>query len=293
MMGKAAKGDSVSQPGLIDNQCKVPRTVGTFTLAAPITSNVDAGIAELIDGTMDSNGSILGIGSPSAQLVAAAANMKVQKSGRSSGVTHGAIQSYSTDLKVDYSDGCKGAMAGVVPFTNQIVIVGSSGAFSASGDSGSLVMTESKQPVGLLFAGSSSLTVANPIKEVLDTLSKLTGAPIGFGSSNAFAAESAQTMEFSMQAKKAFVSKQEISSKLMAEDSVIGVGVSGTPSEPEVILYVQEDVPMQKMNEKMNAAGFKFLAQGAEYEGTRTRVVKTDRFRIGWNEPTIAGSQCR
>jgi hypothetical protein len=79
----------------------------------------------------------------------------------------------------------------------------------------------------------------------------------------------------------------------MAEDSVIGVGVSGTPSEPEVILYVQEDVPMQKMNEKMNAAGFKFLAQGAEYEGTRTRVVKTDRFRIGWNEPTIAGSQCR
>lgn len=281
MMGKANKGDPVSQPGLIDSQCRVPRSVGKFTLAAPISSNVDAGIAEMIDGTMDSNGSILGIGTPSAQLVAPAANMKVQKSGRSSGVTHGTIQSYSTDLKVDYSDGCKGAMASTVPFTNQIVIVGNSGAFSASGDSGSLVMTESKEPVGLLFAGSSSLTVANPIKEVLDTLSKLTGAPIGFGSSTAFVAESAQTMEFSVQTKKAYVSKQEISSKLMAEDSVLGVGVAGTPTEPEVIVYVQEDMPPQKLTD----AGIKFLAQGAEYEGTRTRIVKTDRFRIGWNEP--------
>ena len=294
MMGKATKGDAISQPGLIDNQCKPPRTVAKFTLAAPVSSNVDAGIAEMIDGTMDSNGSILGIGVPSPQLVTPAANMKVEKSGRSSGVTHGMIQSYSTDLKIDYSDGCKGATTKNIPFTNQIVIVGNSGAFSSSGDSGSLVLTDSMQPVGLLFAGSSSLTVANPIKEVMDTLSKLAGAPVGFGSNNAFLAESAQIMEFSLQMQKAVASKEEMSSKLMAEDSVIGVGVSGTPTEPEVILYVQQDVPLQKMTEKMNAAGIKFLAQGAEYNGTRTTIIKTDRFRaFGWNESALPVSQCR
>jgi hypothetical protein len=293
MMGKASKGDPISQPGLIDNQCKVPRSVGKFTIAAPITSNVDAGIAELIEGTMDSGGSILGIGTPSAQIVAPAANVKVQKSGRSSGVTHGMIQSYSTDLKVDYSDGCKGAMAKTVPFTNQIVIVGNSGAFSASGDSGSLVLTESKNPVGLLFAGSSTLTVANPIKEVLDALSKIAGAPAGFGSSNAFVAESAKTMQFSAQVKKALVSKEEISSKLIADDSVIGIGVSGTPSEPEVIVYVQNDLSSQRLHEKMNSVGIKFLAESAEYNGTRTTIIKTGRFRaFGWNEPTIAAPQC-
>jgi hypothetical protein len=290
MMGKAAKGDPVSQPGLIDTQCKPPRTVAKFTLAAPVTSNVDAGIAELVDGTMDPTGSILGIGVPASQLVSPTANMKVLKSGRSSGVTHGAIQSYSTDLKVDYSEGCKGAVANVIPFTDQIVIVSESGAFSSSGDSGSLVMTESKQPVGLLFAGSSTLTVANPIKDVLDSLSKASGQNVAFASGSAFLAESAQTMELTMQAKKALASKQELSSKLMSEESVLGVGVTGTAAEPEVILYVQEEVPALKMN----TAGIKFQAEGAEYNGMRTRIVKTDRIRaFGWNETVPTTQECK
>ena len=56
---------------------------------------------------------------------------------------------------------------------NQIVI--SPGGFSAGGDSGSLVVADGKgrskaddrKPVGLLFAGSSLYTIANPINEVL------------------------------------------------------------------------------------------------------------------------------
>jgi hypothetical protein len=42
---------------------------------------------------------------------------------------------------------------------------------SRSGDSGSLVVTNdgNNNPVGLLYAGSSTTTVLNPINEVLST----------------------------------------------------------------------------------------------------------------------------
>ena len=57
-------------------------------------------------------------------------------------------------------------------FDNQIIII--PGTFSAGGDSGSLVVVDSRRtenhhrPVGLLFAGSSLYTIANPIGPVLD-----------------------------------------------------------------------------------------------------------------------------
>jgi hypothetical protein len=55
-------------------------------------------------------------------------------------------------------------------FVDQILIT--PGTFSGGGDSGSLVVcdggADDRKPVGLLFAGSSSYTVANPIDAVLD-----------------------------------------------------------------------------------------------------------------------------
>jgi PKD repeat protein len=53
-------------------------------------------------------------------------------------------------------------------FVGQIAIT--PGTFSAGGDSGSLIVTddENKNPVGLLFAGSDTHTIANPIGLVLD-----------------------------------------------------------------------------------------------------------------------------
>jgi len=52
-------------------------------------------------------------------------------------------------------------------FVDQIGI--SDGSFSDGGDSGSLIVTNDagKNPVGLLFAGSSTRTIANPIDDVL------------------------------------------------------------------------------------------------------------------------------
>jgi hypothetical protein len=53
-------------------------------------------------------------------------------------------------------------------------VIQGDGAFSDGGDSGALIVTKSlvdsldRQPVALLFAGSSSSTIGNPIQAVLD-----------------------------------------------------------------------------------------------------------------------------
>jgi hypothetical protein len=44
------------------------------------------------------------------------------------------------------------------------------GAMSQGGDSGSVVLDMNKRAVGLLFAGSSTATVMNPLPLVLDAL---------------------------------------------------------------------------------------------------------------------------
>jgi hypothetical protein len=60
---------------------------------------------------------------------------------------------------------------GTARFVDQIVIVGDGPSFSDSGDSGSLIVTRpGKRATGLLFAGSNTHTIANPIQEVLSAL---------------------------------------------------------------------------------------------------------------------------
>jgi len=75
---------------------------------------------------------------------------------------------------VQYNASCGGAVAFTSTFSGQVVING--GNFSAAGDSGSLVVTsDTVEPVGLLFAGNSTSTTANPIAEVL---SKMPGGAV-------------------------------------------------------------------------------------------------------------------
>ena len=59
---------------------------------------------------------------------------------------------------------------GQARFVDQILI--KPGGFSAGGDSGSLVVADGgkddKKPVGLVFAGSTLVSIANPIEPVLE-----------------------------------------------------------------------------------------------------------------------------
>src|SRR5947207_881577 len=183
-----APGDPITQPGLVDNNCASGALVANLTQAAalkpasgtsgPAPSNVDAAIAAIVPGAVDTTGSILDLGVAGANSIAAAppsstlavpstvlaTSEKVAKSGRSTGLTCSTLGSVSTNVQVDYAASCGGATAFTSTFSNQVVING--GSFSASGDSGSLIVTaDTARPVGLLYAGSSTNTVANPSQD--------------------------------------------------------------------------------------------------------------------------------
>jgi len=164
---QAVAGEDVSQPGLIDNSCRIATLVADFTGAAPLGSNVDAAVAQLRSGTMDSTGFIEDIGVPGSTIVNPSVGLSVAKSGRTTGFTTGTVSSINTSVSVQYQRGCNSGKKFTVAYTNQVVI--NSTTFSAGGDSGSLIVTNnaSHNPVALLFAGSSSTTIGNPIGEVL------------------------------------------------------------------------------------------------------------------------------
>jgi len=85
---------------------------------------------------------------------------KVKKSGRTTGLTSGAVKSVGTVLQVEMDKDEK------VWFSDQVVTE----LISQPGDSGSLILDEDNKAVGLLFAGSDKLTVFNRISNVMERL---------------------------------------------------------------------------------------------------------------------------
>jgi Peptidase family S64 len=178
---QAVAGEDVSQPGLIDSNCGIATVVADFTGAAPLGSNVDAAVAQLRLGLMDPTGFIEDIGVPGTSTVNPSVGLGVAKSGRTTGFTTGTISSINTSVNVQYQRGCNQGKKFTVGYTNQVVI--NSSTFSAGGDSGSLIVTNnaSHNPVALLFAGSSTTTIGNPINEVLTKLGTALGRTFSFG----------------------------------------------------------------------------------------------------------------
>ncbi|NLJ33200.1 MAG: hypothetical protein GX349_01195 [Firmicutes bacterium] len=86
--------------------------------------------------------------------------MKVQKSGRTTGLTQGEVKTIATSLRVQV------ALGTYALFVDQAV----SNIKSAGGDSGSLVLDGDNRAVGLLFAGSDRFTIINQISNVLRQL---------------------------------------------------------------------------------------------------------------------------
>jgi hypothetical protein len=248
---QAAVGDDISQPGLIDNGCRVATVVGDFTTAVPLGSNVDAAIAELRSGTMDSSGFLEDIGVPSSTTVNAAVGMSVTKSGRTTGTTTGTVGSINTSVNVQYQKGCGGGKKFTVSYANQVII--NSSTFSAGGDSGSLIVTNnsSHNPVALLYAGSSSSTIGNPINEVLSKLSTRLGSTLSFVGSGGGGGSALrisprgvilpqipeEVIEFATRVK------EEREAELMSRSSVIGVGVGASETnemDASIVIYVDK-----------------------------------------------------
>ena len=183
---QAAPGEPISQPGIIETNCS---TAGTNTVAN-LTSfvnlqaagtNVDAAIALIVPGAVDLTGNILLLGStaPGGTPVAgpphqgrgilASVGTPVAKSGRTTGLTCSTVSTTNLSTSVSYQTQCNGGTSFSVTYRNQVAVSG--GGFSAGGDSGSLIVNQATaDPVALLYGGSDTDTVGNPVGDVLAAL---------------------------------------------------------------------------------------------------------------------------
>jgi hypothetical protein len=207
---QASVGEMIVQPGLIDNNCTPyvegsgTTPVGMLTAWLPLSSNatnVDAAIAQVDSGTVNSSGEILELGALQAGGTLAAAppgisstggkgesgslNLVVAKSGRTTGLTCASISALNLNVEVEYYKNCDETTAYLTKtYTNQIAIEGDE--FSDAGDSGSLVVDAGNaEPVGLFFAGGVTNTgvsegVANPAPTVLAELGSQEGTTYTF-----------------------------------------------------------------------------------------------------------------
>jgi hypothetical protein len=124
----------------------------------PERNRVDAAIARpLSDDLVEKR--ILEIGVPKGTR-SATLGTRVKKSGRTTGFTTGRIIQIDVTSQVSYGEGQDAV------FEDQLM----AGAMSQGGDSGSAVLDEEDFVVGLLFAGSDTTTIINPIQFVLDAL---------------------------------------------------------------------------------------------------------------------------
>jgi hypothetical protein len=161
----ASNGERIDAPGRYDAHPKCAQTpqIATLSESQPLDFNggdntIDAAIAAPIAG-LDYTCAEAGGYTPSSTVVAPSVGLAVKKTGRSSRLTHGTIEAIHVTVAVGYA-------AGTAIFTDQIL---TPGRFLRSGDSGSLMVTETgNDPVGLLFAGGPGGSFANPIQAVLD-----------------------------------------------------------------------------------------------------------------------------
>jgi len=119
---------------------------------------VDAAIAKPLNDS-DVSDDILDIGAI-AGMTQGQLGMALQKSGRTTEITTGTIDQVNVTVNVQYGSGQTGH------FVDQIL----AGPMSQGGDSGSAVLDNDNNLVGLLFAGSDTTTIINRMENVFSAL---------------------------------------------------------------------------------------------------------------------------
>jgi hypothetical protein len=167
-VNQAHLGDPILQPGPFDGGRIPADVIAKLSKFIPINfgapNTVDCAIAQTSPSLVTPLNKCFGRIRPVP--VPCRLNLLVKKCGRTTQFTRGRITDCSATVRVGYGT------SGVAVFQNQIIMTSlTSSPFSAGGDSGSLIVTdEGNQPVGLLFAGSSTHTIANHIQDVLSAL---------------------------------------------------------------------------------------------------------------------------
>jgi hypothetical protein len=149
-------------------------------------------------------------------------------------------------------------------FRNQISI--GPGSFSDSGDSGSAILdTNTKQPVALLFAGSSTITLGNPIGAVLSQLNVALH-------STAFAAAEEVRLE-APDPRVEFVAKvqERYEDALFRVSEVVGIGIGAVDEqngELGLVVYTLKN---------LSASGRSRIPRSIE--GIPVRIVEGGEFK--------------
>lgn len=155
-------GDPIYQPGPYDGGRAVDK-IATLLRFVAINFNggyntVDCALAlPLSDGLVSDE--ILEIGRVAGVRDSISIGTAIKKSGRTTELTTGKVLLTDAVVQVDYG-------GPVAFFEGQII----GGPMSDGGDSGSLCLDSNNMAVGLLFAGSDTVTIFNPISEVIRLL---------------------------------------------------------------------------------------------------------------------------
>ena len=162
----ASIGERINQPGRYDGKplCAQTGQIGVLADFVPINfggnNTMDAAIAEYTAGTAFSCATLSSYyGYPTSTVVQPSVGLAIKKCGRTTSQTTGTITTINLTVTVGYTNGN-------ATYTGQFY---TSSRFSKSGDSGSLVVTNTgNNPVGLLFAGNSAgNSVCSPIGPIL------------------------------------------------------------------------------------------------------------------------------
>lgn len=123
-----------------------------------VTNKVDAALC-FPDNGIDITENIVQIGKPTG-VAEGTLGMDIQKYGRTTRYTTGMLLQINVTVQVSYGPGK------TATFIGQLM----AGGMSAGGDSGSACLNMNKELIGLLYAGSDTSTIFNPIQDVFEEL---------------------------------------------------------------------------------------------------------------------------
>jgi hypothetical protein len=156
-------GEPIIQPGTGGGDPGRARDVVARLHRWALDDRVDAAVA-VLSGERFLGRDLLGLGMVYGPREATL-GMRVRKSGRTTGVTTAMITDVSANIDVDY----RPELDETRHLRDQIVLKDGS-TVSQRGDSGSVWIADDNRVVGLNFAGSDSLGIANPIAAVMEAL---------------------------------------------------------------------------------------------------------------------------
>jgi hypothetical protein len=282
---KGIVGEAIIQPALIDQDPVCFKDAGDavshlsdfvpLSFRRNTVNHVDAAIAEVQVGQVDPSGSIINIGEVSNVIAAPILGMAVKKVGRTTGLTTGTVTALDVTADIQYDKHCGVSLfPQTARFTGQIMIT--PGTFSMGGDSGSLIVEDCSphpRPVGLLFAGSGTNTIANPLSDVLSELG------VSMVGRNDFCSTSPAGGGLKMGAPPILVNlldmenaigvkrRNEVNVLKLKKEGVVGIGVGLSDTEPGRVVievYVHKPALMVKplIPETMESVPVKIVETG-------------------------------